>query len=115
MQGDFSGSGSRRTKKGFLKDSVIIIDEPQIFSPEIWNLFLCGVEALTELIHLKVIFLSATMPPFHYGLTINPMKLVVKGSVKHDRYQVVNETEKQSEETVLDLLEKMRGKLRLLL
>lgn len=102
----FPGRAQDVLRRAFLKDSVIIIDEPQIFIPEIWNLFLCGVEALTELIHLKVIFLSATMPPFHYGLTINPMKLVVKGSVKHDRYQVVNETEKQSEETVLDLLEK---------
>ncbi|MBS2772772.1 CRISPR-associated helicase Cas3' [Anoxybacillus rupiensis] len=93
-------------RRAFLKNSVIIIDEPQIFSPEVWNLFLCGIEALAEIVRLKVIFLSATMPPFRYGLSNEPKKLVIKSSAEHNRYQVVIETEVQSEETVVGFMEK---------
>src|SRR5690606_18656594 len=56
-------------RRVFLKDSVVIVDEPQIFNPEVWNLFLCGLESLSDLFNLKVVFLSATMPPFSYGLS----------------------------------------------
>lgn len=102
-------------RRAFLKDSIIIIDEPQIFNPEIWNLFLCGLEALTSLIHLKVIFLSATMPPFHYGLSKQPMKLSVSGSKQHNRFHVVMENEKQSELTIGELLEKNERKTQALI
>lgn len=77
-------------RRSFLKNSIVIIDEPQIFAAESWNVFLCGLESLVDLYNLRVIFLSATMPPFEYGLTKNmqPTRLVVK-PVKHiERYKV---------------------------
>jgi len=73
-------------RRVFLKDSVIIIDEPQIFNPEVWNLFLCGLESLTLLFNLRVVFLSATMPPFGYGLSKEPRTLQVKAPFGYDRY-----------------------------
>lgn len=75
-------------RRAFLQNAVIIIDEPQILNPDTWNLFLCGLEALSELLNLKVIFLSATMPPFRYGLSEQPVNLQVKASSSHDRYQL---------------------------
>ncbi len=91
-------------RRSFLKDSVVIIDEPQIFNPNVWNVFLCGLEALAELVNLKVIFLSATMPPFHYGLSKEPKKLSVQGAEQPDRYHIHIEHEIQSEDTIADFL-----------
>lgn len=81
-------------RRSFLKDSVVIIDEPQIFAPEVWNLFLCGLEALASIVNLKVIFLSATMPEFRYGLSQEPTSLVIQASFEHDRYQLKKEEAK---------------------
>lgn len=85
-------------RRFFLKDSVIIIDEPQIFNPEVWNLFLCGLESLTMLYNLKVIFLSATMPPFNYGLSKEPRLLQVKAPPGYDRYylRIIDEKDEAS-------------------
>jgi CRISPR-associated endonuclease/helicase Cas3 len=83
-------------RRSFLEKSVIIIDEPQIFQPEGWNVFLMGLEAMAERYDLRVIFLSATMPPFHYGLSQPPISLTVKSSKAQDRY-VVKRTEKMDE------------------
>ncbi len=81
-------------RRAFLRDSVIIIDEPQIFNPEVWNLFLCGLEALASLVNLKVIFLSATMPPFHYGLSRRPAALTIEATAENDRYELIREEAK---------------------
>lgn len=81
-------------RRVFLKDSVVIIDEPQIFNPEVWNLFLCGLESLALLFNLKVIFLSATMPPFAYGLSKVPRALQVKAPSGYDRYNLIKIEEK---------------------
>ncbi len=76
-------------RRAYLRNSIIIIDEPQIFAPEGWNVFLCGLEAVADIYDLKVIFLSATMPPFDFGLSINPTCLSVKPAKQIERYQVV--------------------------
>lgn len=75
-------------RRAYLQDSVVIIDEPQIFAPEGWNVFLCGLEAVAALYNLRVIFLSATMPPFEYGLSRKPGYLVVEPVKQIERYQV---------------------------
>jgi CRISPR-associated endonuclease/helicase Cas3 len=75
-------------RRAFLNDSVIIIDEPQIFNPEVWNLFLCALESLTLLLNLKVLFLSATMPPFIYGLSKVPTTLQYKAPPGNARYEL---------------------------
>lgn len=90
-------------RRVFLRDSVIIIDEPQIFNPEVWNLFLCGLESLTFIFNLKVIFLSATMPPFSYGLSKEPTKLQVKAPSGYDRYNLILE-EKMDEVSLANFL-----------
>ncbi|NLJ26328.1 MAG: CRISPR-associated helicase Cas3' [Firmicutes bacterium] len=46
-----------------LESSVIIIDEPQIFQPEIWHLLLYILKPLCEELDAKVLLMSATMPP----------------------------------------------------
>lgn len=81
-------------RRVFLKDSVVIIDEPQIFDPKVWNLFLCGLESLTLNNTLKVIFLSATMPPFTYGLSKMPRSLQVKAPAEYNRYNLIKVEEK---------------------
>lgn len=87
-------------RRSFLENSVIIIDEPQIFAAESWNVFLCGLESLAEIYNLRVIFLSATMPPFEYGLTkqTQPGHLAVK-PVKHvERYKLEQRGEMDEQE-----------------
>lgn len=85
-------------RRVFLKDSVVIVDEPQIFNPEVWNLFLCGLESLSDLFNLKVVFLSATMPPFSYGLSKEPKTLQVKAPPGYDRYnlEIIEEKDERS-------------------
>ncbi|WP_339063928.1 CRISPR-associated helicase Cas3' [Tepidibacillus marianensis] len=90
-------------RRAFLRDSVIIIDEPQIFNPEGWNTFLCGLEAIGSLYNLRVIFLSATMPPFKYGLKEEPKKLFFLPSNKMERYKVVLE-EKMDEQILANFI-----------
>ncbi|WP_163853708.1 CRISPR-associated helicase Cas3' [Paenibacillus elgii] len=90
-------------RRAFLQNAVIIIDEPQILSPDVWNVFLCGLEALSDLKNLKVIFLSATMPPFHYGLSKLPVPLQVSATSDHDRYQLLLE-EAQDEVSLASFL-----------
>lgn len=76
-------------RRAYLRDCVVIIDEPQIFAPEGWNVFLCGLEAISELYNLRILFLSATMPPFDFGLSQQPTHLCVKPAEQIERYQVV--------------------------
>lgn len=92
-------------RRTFLRDSVIIIDEPQIFSPDVWNLFLCGLESISLLLNMKVIFLSATMPSFQYGLSKEPAKLEVKSNPTYDRYSLHIE-EQKDEVSLANFLQK---------
>lgn len=85
----FPAKAQDTLRRAYLKRSVVIIDEPQIFKPENWNVFLCGLEAAAELYDLRIIFLSATMPPFTYGLKEQPGSLAVKPEQPVERYQVV--------------------------
>lgn len=84
----FPGRAQDVLRRVFLRDSILIIDEPQIFNPERWNLFLCGLESLADSYNLCVIFLSATMPPFHFGLQDRPIRLKIAQVAKTERYQV---------------------------
>ncbi|WAA09834.1 CRISPR-associated helicase Cas3' [Fervidibacillus albus] len=97
-------------RRAFLQDAVIIIDEPQIFNSDIWNLFLCGLESLAKLMNLKVIFLSATMPPFRNGLKNTPYPLIIQGDTNYIRYSVHVIDEKYNEKTVGDLLKRNERK-----
>jgi CRISPR-associated endonuclease/helicase Cas3 len=100
----FPGRAQDVLRRSFLQDSVVIIDEPQIFQPEGWNVFLCGLEAMANLYNLRVIFLSATMPPFKYGLTNDPKRLSIKAESNIERYEVVV-GEKMDQSEVAQFLE----------
>ena len=89
----FPKSSQNVLRRSFLKDSIVIIDEPQIFDPAGWNVFLCGLEALAEQYNLKIIFLSATMPTFEYGLKKEPARLSFQSSSQYNRYKIVNTEE----------------------
>lgn len=95
-------------RRSFLKDTVIIIDEPQIFEPEIWNLLLFGLVSLSRLLHLKIIFLSATMPPFHGELTTAPVILSVKAKKEYNRYKLLLESRKDENDLAVLMQEKER-------
>ncbi len=84
----FPGRAQDVLRRAYLQDSILIIDEPQIFSPDGWNLFLHGLESLADRYNLCVIFLSATMPPFHLGLQNPPVRLKVVQDKEMERYQV---------------------------
>lgn len=75
-------------RRYYMRDSIILIDEPQIFSPEVWNLFLVGIESFIKEYGAKVIFLSATLPPFDKGLEKEPEKLVFKEDNRTPRYKI---------------------------
>ena len=75
-------------RRAWLDNSVVIIDEPQIFRPEGWNLLLTGLEAAAQLYRLKVMFLSATMPPMRYGLQRQPVELCPNVEVAVNRYRL---------------------------
>ncbi|GIW50253.1 MAG: CRISPR-associated helicase/endonuclease Cas3 [Anoxybacillus sp.] len=96
-------------RRSFLEKSVIIIDEPQIFQPEGWNVFLLGLEAMVERYDLRVIFLSATMPPFQYGLSQPPISLSVQATEAHNRYKV-KRTESMDEKQAAMFLSKCNSK-----
>ncbi|HZJ76787.1 MAG TPA: CRISPR-associated helicase Cas3' [Oscillospiraceae bacterium] len=97
-------------RRTFLRDCIVIIDEPQIFSPDIWNLFLCGLEGLSNLLNLKIIFVSATIPPFDYGLSTNPISLRVGPIFKGERYKLYVEREKRDETSLGNLLKNNKVK-----
>lgn len=102
----FPGRAQDVLRRAYLRDSIVIIDEPQIFAPEGWNVFLCGLEAVAELYNLRVIFLSATMPPFDFGLSENPACLSVEPVEKLERYQVVQAGEMDEKSLARFLLSK---------
>lgn len=101
----FPRRGQDTLRRTFLKDTIIIIDEPQIFNPDIWNLFLCGLESLSLLLNIKVFFLSATMPPFKYGLLTEPTKLKIEALSDYNRYNLYIEDDKD-EYSLAQFLEK---------
>jgi len=74
-----------------LENSFIIIDEPQIISPKVWNAFLLMVDVLTEKLKAKALFITATMPPTKYGLLTNPIRLEPENINWLSRYQVILE------------------------
>lgn len=88
MKAIFPSRAQETLRRIFLRNAVIIIDEPQIMDAAVWNLFLKGLEALSKIYHNKVILCSATMPPFDYGLKKNPARLHVSSEGKKERYQI---------------------------
>ncbi|KTE90043.1 CRISPR-associated helicase/endonuclease Cas3 [Desulfitobacterium hafniense] len=99
----FPGKAQDTLRRAYLHNSVVIIDEPQIFAPESWNVFLCGLESVAQLYNLRIFFLSATMPPFDYGLSEQPGCLAVNPVQQIERYQVEQKGE-MDERGVADYL-----------
>jgi|LSQX01.1.fsa_nt_gb CRISPR/Cas system-associated endonuclease/helicase Cas3 len=59
-----------------MEKAFIIIDEPQIMDSSIWNLFLAQLETAATHLDCQVMFVSATLPPFRYGISQHqPMEI----------------------------------------
>ena len=86
MKAVFPRRAQETLRRIFLRDSIIIIDEPQIIDTKVWNLFLKGLESLTKQMNFRVIFCSATLPPFFYGLNQKPVRLSVGTDPSVNRY-----------------------------
>jgi CRISPR-associated endonuclease/helicase Cas3 len=99
----FPGRAQDTLRRAYLHNSGGIIDEPQIFAPESWNVFLTGLESVAKLYNLRIFFLSATMPPFDYGLSEPPACLTVNPAKKVERYRVEQKGE-MDEQGVADYL-----------
>lgn len=104
----FPARAQHTLRRAFLEDSVIIIDEPQIFRPEGWNLFLTGLEALKKRYRLKIIFLSATMPPMRYGLASTPVELCPNPPANLNRYRLECSAEPCDQKRLAELLAERR-------
>lgn len=104
----FPARAQHTLRRAFLDDSVIIIDEPQIFRPEGWNLFLTGLEALKKRYRLKIIFLSATMPPMRYGLASSPVELCPNPPASLNRYRLESSIEPCDQKQLAELLAERR-------
>ncbi|PMB05741.1 CRISPR-associated helicase/endonuclease Cas3 [Fischerella thermalis CCMEE 5273] len=91
-------------RRSFLQKSIILIDEPQIFSPEGWNTFLTGLQGLAEELDLIVVFLSATMPPFDHGLSVVPTQLTYHAAKPVERYQIIKWNESLDEHRLAERL-----------
>lgn len=102
----FPGKAQDTLRRAYLHNSVVIIDEPQIFAPERWNVFLTGLESVAKLYNLRIFFLSATMPPFDYGLSEQPACLSVKPVSQVERYRVEQQGEMGEQEVAQYLLNK---------
>ncbi|MCR6546871.1 CRISPR-associated helicase/endonuclease Cas3 [Dehalobacterium formicoaceticum] len=105
----FPGKAQDTLRRAYLHNSVVIIDEPQIFAPESWNVFLCGLESVTKLYNLRIFFLSATMPPFDYGLSEQPGCLAINPVKGMERYQVEQKGEMDEQVVAEYLLKRSRN------
>ena len=69
-----------------LNKAVIILDEPQIMEPEVWNLVLTLLGVLVEEFNSRVVLMSATMPPTKaFG---NPICRLVTTERPPERYKI---------------------------
>ncbi|MBB5174421.1 CRISPR-associated helicase Cas3' [Texcoconibacillus texcoconensis] len=90
MKALFPSKAQETLRRDRIQNSVVLIDEPQIFSANVWNLLLVGLQSLVKEENITVIFLSATLPPFEYGLDDQPVLLEVPDDRKLPRYRVSN-------------------------
>lgn len=88
MKAIFPKRAQETLRRIYLQNSIIIIDEPQIIDASVWNLFLNGLETICHIYNCRVIFCSATMPPFGYGLKNTPVRLSVSSKGKQERYKI---------------------------
>lgn len=88
MKAIFPSRAQDTLRRIFFQDSIIIIDEPQIIDASVWNLFLKGLESISQIYNNTIIFCSATMPPFRYGIKNDPMKLSISSNQSSNRFQI---------------------------
>jgi CRISPR-associated endonuclease/helicase Cas3 len=77
-----------------LDETFILVDEPQILDPSVWNLFLKALEEAARLRRCQVLFLTATLPPTNYGFDVEPIDLVSRKeafSLTLNRYTIRSE------------------------
>ena len=58
-----------------MQKAFVIIDEPQVMDTQVWNLFLAQIETAVTVFNCQILFISATLPPFEFGLKRLPYKI----------------------------------------
>lgn len=58
-----------------MQKAFVIIDEPQVMDTQVWNLFLAQIETAMTVFNCQILFISATLPPFEFGLEELPYVL----------------------------------------
>jgi CRISPR-associated helicase Cas3/CRISPR-associated endonuclease Cas3-HD len=80
-----------------LDGAFILVDEPQIIDPQVWNLFLKALEVAARRRHCQILFLTATLPPTAYGLDEQPVELVSREAafaLSQVRYAILSTEER---------------------
>ncbi len=92
-----------------LRNSFVIIDEPQIIDWGVWQTFLYQLSAVAAELNMKVLFTTATMPPLNSHLDVIP--LAPRIEPRPNRYIVTVLQGGHSEDIVAQMaIEKLRQK-----
>jgi len=59
-----------------MQNAFVIIDEPQVIDSQVWNLFLAQIETAITIFNCQILFISATLPPFEFGLQHHPYEII---------------------------------------
>ncbi len=70
-----------------IKQSFIIVDEPQIVDISVWNLFLRALSVFAVQHDCQILFATATLPPMRIGLMTDAIALAPKVRSQH-RYDI---------------------------
>ena len=102
FRGLFPARAQHSLRIAGLEQAFVIIDEPQIIDLFVWNIFLHMLQAAVEMHNMQVLFSSATMPNFEFGLNA-PICALAPLITSPDRYKVNFLPNVLNEEGVVDL------------
>lgn len=90
-----------------LKNSFVIIDEPQIIDVSVWTVFLRSLAVFADHHNCQVLFTTATLPPLQIGLEVETTDLAPTIQSQH-RYDIeFSETPHNAEALTTEVVERL--------